>query len=137
MKHSQIPQRQGLYDPQFEHDACGIGFVAHIKGEKSHQIVRQSLTVLKNLSHRGGLGSEPTSGDGAGILLQIPHQFYEKAGASCGISLPPSGEYGTGLVFLPHEAPLRRSLENILNASIAEEGAVLLGCATCRSILPA
>lgn len=73
-----IPQKQGLYDPQFEHDACGIGFIVNIKGNKSHEIVQQALTVLVNLNHRGGSGSESNSGDGAGILIQIPHTFLKK-----------------------------------------------------------
>ncbi|GJM81913.1 hypothetical protein HMSSN139_44090 [Paenibacillus sp. HMSSN-139] len=75
MKHTVIPPKQGLYDPAFEKDACGMGFVAHIKGKASHEIVSQALTMLANMEHRGGQGSEPNSGDGAGILLQIPHRF--------------------------------------------------------------
>ena len=76
MKKSGLPPKQGLYDPKFEHDACGVGFVVHIKGEKSHQIVEQAITVLENLDHRGACGCEENTGDGAGILLQIPHAFF-------------------------------------------------------------
>lgn len=122
-----IPQKQGLYDPQFEHDACGIGFVVNIKGEKSNQILNQSLTVLKNLSHRGGVGSEPNSGDGAGILIQLPHKFYHKVCVKEGISLPSAGDYGTGIVFLPCEAKERQALEKILEQAVKDAGQQLLG----------
>jgi glutamate synthase (ferredoxin) len=88
MTSSKAPKKQGLYDPNREHDACGIGFVANIKGEKSNLILRRSLEVLNNLSHRGGLGSEPNSGDGAGVMLQIPHAFNVKACARCGVTSP-------------------------------------------------
>ena len=95
-----------LYDPAHEHDACGVGFVVDIKGRKSHGIVRQALQVLINLLHRGACGCEPNTGDGAGILLQIPDRFFRRECAKLGIVLPAPGDYGTGLVFLPRD-PVR------------------------------
>ncbi|SHI19911.1 glutamate synthase (ferredoxin) [Sporobacter termitidis DSM 10068] len=118
---------QGLYDPRFEHDACGIGFIANIKGEKSNLILRQALTALKNLSHRGGLGSEPTSGDGAGILFQIPHVYYKKVCSALGITLPAAGDYGTGIVFLPHDTAKSAAFEKEFAAIVKDEGQTLLG----------
>ena len=91
----------GLYGPSQEHDACGVGFVAHIKGVKSHDIVRNGLLILKNLDHRGAVGADKLMGDGAGILLQIPDAFYRAEMAAQGIELPPFGEYGVGMIFLP------------------------------------
>lgn len=127
MNMSNFPERQGLYDPRYEHDACGIGFLANIKGKKSNDILRQALTVLKNLSHRGGLGSEPTSGDGAGILLQIPHAHYKKVCSSIGISLPDPEDYGTGIVFLPNDSAKRTKLEQEFERIIQDEGQNFLG----------
>src|SRR5882724_13688281 len=95
------PQKQGLYDPQYEHDSCGVGFVVNIKGEQSHTIVEQALTVLENLDHRGACGCEENTGDGAGILMQIPHEFLKKASKEAGFPLPSPGEYGVGVAFLP------------------------------------
>ena len=97
MEQKRMPGPQGLYDPMNEHDACGIGFVAHIKGAKSHDIIQRGLTVLLNMDHRGATSADNKTGDGAGILLQIPHDFF----VAQGISLPEPGRYGTGLVFLP------------------------------------
>ncbi|MFM7529790.1 MAG: hypothetical protein ACKO63_15125, partial [Nodosilinea sp.] len=88
------PQAQGLYHPQFEHDACGVGFVVHMKGAQSHTIVEQGLTILVNLSHRGAVGAEANTGDGAGILLQLPHRFMVKVAREIGIDLPAVGDYG-------------------------------------------
>src|SRR4026209_2668569 len=99
MSLSGLPEKQGLYDPRFEHDACGVGFVVNIKGEKSHEIVEQALTVLENLDHRGACGCEENTGDGAGILLQIPHSFFSAECAKLGIKLPNAGQYGAGPVF--------------------------------------
>jgi glutamate synthase domain-containing protein 2/glutamate synthase domain-containing protein 1/glutamate synthase domain-containing protein 3 len=127
MNTSNFPEQQGLYNPRYEHDACGIGFVVNIEGVQSNQILRQALTVLKNLSHRGGLGSEPTSGDGAGILFQIPHAFYKKACAALGIKLPDAGDYGTGIVFLPNDAAQRALLEKEFAKIIQDEGQAFLG----------
>ncbi|MFQ5593584.1 MAG: glutamate synthase large subunit [Anaerolineae bacterium] len=130
MKPIGFPTKQGLYDPRFEHDACGIGFVANVKGEKTNAIVRQALTVLKNLTHRGARGAEPNTGDGAGILLQTPHAFLQKACAESGIDLPPFGEYGVGMVFLPPEAAIRRQCEQQFEQIITEEGQRVLGWRT-------
>jgi len=122
-----LPPKQGLYDPRFEHDACGVGFVVNIKGEKSHEIVEQALTVLENLDHRGACGCEETTGDGAGILMQVPHAFFQDACEGLGIQLPDPGEYGVGMVFLPDDRKQRRQFEKILEQVIAEEGQKLLG----------
>jgi glutamate synthase (NADPH/NADH) large chain len=89
---------QGLYDPTNEHDACGVGFIAHIKGQKSHSIVEQGLKILHNLDHRGAVGADALMGDGAGILIQLPDQFYREEMAKQGVNLPPPGEYGVGMV---------------------------------------
>ena len=93
--------KQGLYDPQYEHDACGIGFIVNIKGKKSHDIVRHGIEILENLTHRGATGCDPCTGDGAGILIQIPDQFFRRECAKINIELPPEGDYGAGIVFLP------------------------------------
>ena len=104
-------KKQGLYDPFFEHDACGVGFVANIDGTRSHAIIEQGLTVLSNLTHRGACGCDPETGDGAGILLQVPDAFLRKACAAIDIELPPAGEYGVGLVFLPRDVHERNHCE--------------------------
>jgi glutamate synthase (NADPH/NADH) large chain len=102
-QYDHIPHKEGLYDPALEKDSCGVGFVVHIKGKKSHQIVEDGLTILKNLAHRGACGCDPDSGDGAGLLIQLPHEFLAKETKKLGINLPKPGEYGAGLVFLPKE----------------------------------
>ncbi len=130
MKLNGLQSKQGLYDPQFEHDACGIGFVANIKGKPSHEIVRQALTVLCNLDHRGGQGAESNTGDGAGILMQIPHSFFKKECGKDGISLPDKGEYGVGMLFLPQDASARQALESLVESIVREEGQTLLGWRT-------
>lgn len=127
MKHTVIPVRQGLYDPSFEKDACGMGFVAHIKGRASHDIVSKALTMLTNMEHRGGQGSEPNSGDGAGILLQIPHNFFEVEMRQLGYQLPEAGQYGVGMLFLTHDEELRKAQEAELARIIEEEGQQLIG----------
>ena len=96
-----LPPAQGLYDPQFEHDACGIGFVADISGRKSHDIVLKGVQILINLTHRGACGCDPQTGDGAGILIQIPHSFFQQECSRLGFELPAPGEYGVGMAFLP------------------------------------
>ena len=121
------PPKQGLYDPQFEHEACGVGFVVNIKGRKSHTIIQQSLQVLLNLNHRGACGCEVNTGDGAGILLQTPHAFFKEATKSSGFALPSPGEYGVGMVFLPQDAGQRAGCEKIFTAIVAEEGQRVLG----------
>jgi len=124
------PKKQGLYDPQFEHDACGVGFVADIKGRKTHRILQQGIEVLKNLDHRGASGSEVNTGDGAGVLMQMPHKFLLAAAAKTSIQLPAEGEYGCGLVFLPRDPNKRRRLESKFEQIIQSEGQVLLGWRT-------
>jgi len=118
---------QGLYHPDNEHDACGVGFVANIKGKKSHTIVEQGLSVLKNLSHRGAVGWDPKLSDGAGLLIQIPDRFYREEMARQGVKLPPAGQYGVGMVFLPRDPASRIACEYEIERSIKDEGQVLLG----------
>lgn len=130
MKHTMIPQKQGLYDPALEKDACGMGFVAHIKGKASHEIVSQALTMLSNMEHRGGQGSEPNSGDGAGILLQIPHRFLAAETEKLGYILPEAGQYGVGMLFMPHDDALRSEQEAELTRIVEEEGQTVLGFRT-------
>ena len=122
-----LPPRQGLYDPANEHDACGVGFVAHIKGKKTHTIIEHGLLILKNLTHRGAVGADPLAGDGAGILIQIPDQFFREETAALGINLPVLGEYGVGMVFLPKEPAARLACEYEIERAIKKEGQVLLG----------
>lgn len=121
------PHVQGLYDPRNEHDACGVGFVAHIKGRKSHSIIQQGLLILRNLDHRGAVGADSLMGDGAGILIQIPDQFYREEMALQNIALPPPGEYGVGMVFLPKEKASRLACEQALERAVQAEGQVVLG----------
>src|SRR5881409_65622 len=104
-----LPPKQGLYDPQFEHDACGVGFLVNIKGRKSHQIIRQAINILVNLNHRGACGCEKNTGDGAGILLQTPHLFLKEVCSDLKIALPSYGEYGVGMVYLPSEPSERKA----------------------------
>ena len=122
-----LPPKQGLYDPQFEHDACGVGFVVNIKGKKSHEIVQQALTILRNLDHRGAVGSEVNTGDGAGILLQLPHTFLVAEMAKQGVAVPEFGEYGVGMIFLPKDEADADRIAKKVEAIVAEEGQVLLG----------
>jgi glutamate synthase (NADPH) large chain len=121
------PIAQGLYDPANEHDACGVGFVAHIKGKKSHAIVTQGLQILENLDHRGAVGADPLMGDGAGILIQVPDHLYREEMAKQGITLPPFGEYGVGMIFLPKESASRLACEQELERTVRLEGQVVLG----------
>jgi len=118
---------QGLYDPANEHDACGVGFIAHIKGKKNHSIVEQGLLILKNLDHRGAVGADPLMGDGAGILIQIPDQYYREEMSKQGVELPPPGEYGVGMIFLPKENASRIACEQEIERSVLAEGQVVLG----------
>ena len=103
-------QEFGLFDPAQEKDSCGVGFIADIKGRKSHQIVEDGLTILVNLEHRGAVGADPRAGDGAGILVQTPHKFFAKKAAELGFTLPPPGHYAVGALFLPHDAEWRREI---------------------------
>ncbi|MFT4242936.1 MAG: glutamate synthase-related protein [Acidovorax sp.] len=120
-------QQHGLYSPGNEHDACGLGFVAHIKGVKRHDIVTQALKILENIDHRGAVGADPLMGDGAGILIQIPDALYREEMARQGVTLPPAGEYGVGMIFLPKEHASRMACEQEMERAIKAEGQVLLG----------
>ncbi len=121
------PPRQGLYDPRNEHDACGVGFVAHIRGEKSHRIVEQGLEILVNLDHRGAVGADPLLGDGAGILLQIPDTLLREWAAKSGLTLPAPGDYAVAMCFLPRSEPARDFAVEFFERFIAKEGQVLIG----------
>ncbi len=121
------PQAQGLYDPQREHDACGVGFIVQLKGKRSHQIVRDGLTALANLEHRGASGSEANTGDGAGILIQIPDAYFRHELTSQGIRLPEAGQYGVGMVFLPPDEPTGRQIRGLFSSIVQEEGQHFLG----------
>lgn len=124
---SVLKNKQGLYDPAFEHDSCGVGFVANIKGVKSHAIIRDGIQLLENLKHRGATGSDPETGDGAGIMVQIPDKFLRSKCTQLDIDLPEPGQYGVGLIFLPHISEERYIVENIFEHIINEEGQEFLG----------
>jgi len=124
---SAVPERQGLYDPANEHDACGVGFVAHIKGRKSHSIIQQGLLILKNLDHRGAVGADPLMGDGAGILIQIPDEYLRDEMAKQSVVLPRLGDYGVGMVFLPKESASRLACQEAIERAVIAEGQVVLG----------
>ena len=121
------PQPQGLYHPRNEHDACGMGLVANIRGEKSHEIIRKGLEVLINLTHRGAAGCDPETGDGAGILIQIPHAFFVRECAELGMKLPEPGAYGVAMCFLPVEKHSRLQCEGVFERIAQEEGCTVLG----------
>ena len=125
-----MPAKQGLYDPRYEHDACGVGFVVNIKGQKSNAIVAQGLEVLLNLAHRGACGCEPNTGDGAGVLMQMPDKFMRKAAAEVGIELPPEGDYAVGMIFLPPRGDYRFLCEQLFEKIIRSEGQTVLGWRT-------
>ena len=122
-----LASEHGLYQPALEHDACGVGFVAHIRGHKSHSIVEQGLLILKNLDHRGAVGADPLMGDGAGVLIQIPDAVFREEMALQGVTLPPVGEYGVGMIFLPKEHASRMACEQELERAVRACGQVLLG----------
>ena len=124
------PGKQGLYDPQFEHDACGFGFVVDIQGRKSNHILRQAIEVLKNLDHRGACGCETNTGDGAGVLMQMPHLFLKDAARQAHIQLPEPGQYGCGLIFMPRNPTQRRKMEQAFARAVQSEGQVYLGART-------
>ena len=124
---STLPEPQGLYHPSHEHDACGIGFVANIKGHKSHDIIQKGIQILINLTHRGACGCDPETGDGAGLIIQIPHKFFVRETESLGFKLPEPGQYGIGMVFLPVERTERLLVEGVVERIIEEEGLKLLG----------
>ena len=121
------PAKQGLYDPQFEHDACGLGFVMNIKGRKAHQLVSDALQILVNLDHRGACGCEANTGDGAGILLQVPHEFLFAECAKLGFKLPEPGQYGVGMIFLPKNSAERDAVKTEIARIISAEGQTLIG----------
>jgi glutamate synthase (NADPH/NADH) large chain len=122
-----FPVKQGLYDPEFEKDSCGVGFVASIKGEKTHDIVKKGLEILVNITHRGATGSDPKTGDGAGIQLQIPDEFFRICADNLGFELPKAGNYAVAMVFLPKETALRLQCEGIFERAVEEEGQKVLG----------
>ncbi|MET0090025.1 MAG: glutamate synthase large subunit [Candidatus Thiodiazotropha sp.] len=124
MSHGALPPKQGLYDPAHEHDACGVGFVANIKGIKTHKTVQQGLGILERLTHRGAVGADPKAGDGAGILIQIPDEFFR---AEAGFELPPVGDYAIGMVFLPQNSASRAIAEETVESFVKGEGQQLLG----------
>jgi len=127
MNSNELQPKQGLYDPQFEHDACGVGFIVHMKGQKSHEIVEQGLTILVNLDHRGACGCETNTGDGAGILMQVPHKFLKKVAAAANITLPEAGQYGVGMVYCSPDPATREKSQRIFEKIVAEEGQQVLG----------
>ncbi|HYP14401.1 MAG TPA: glutamate synthase central domain-containing protein, partial [Bryobacteraceae bacterium] len=122
-----LPAAQGLYDPQNEHDACGLGFIVNIKGEASHDIITKGIQILINLTHRGACGCDADTGDGAGILIQIPDKFFRRECAKIGFTLPPQGEYAVGMVFLPVDQTQRLLCEGVLERIVGEEGLAVLG----------
>jgi len=123
-----LPQfKHGLYDPRFERDACGVGLVANINGEKTHDILEKGLEILVNLAHRGACGCDPLTGDGAGVLIQMPHQFLKQKCGDIGITLPEFGQYGVGMVFLPPDVDLRQNCEDIVQKTVLDEGQHFLG----------
>ena len=124
---SGLPGKQGLYDPRNEHDACGVGFIAHMKGQKSHKIVQDGLFILENLTHRGAVGADPLMGDGAGILVQIPDRFFREEMAKKGVTLPKAGEYAVGHFFLPQDEEQIAHFKKVIVDVIAEEGQQFLG----------
>ena len=127
MNSNTLPPKQGLYDSQFEHDACGVGFIVHMKGKKSHEIVEQALTILVNLDHRGACGCETNTGDGAGILMQVPHKFLKKVAAAQNIALPEAGQYGVGMIYSSPDPAKRQKSQQIFEEIVADEGQQVIG----------
>src|SRR5260370_41078756 len=122
-----IPRANGLYSPTHEHDACGVGFVVNIKGKRSHDIVEKGIEVLNNLTHRGACGCDPTTGDGAGVLLQIPHEFFSREARLLGFVLPERGQYVAGMLFLRPDDRKREAARQLAQRVVSEEGPELLG----------
>src|SRR6201999_1648135 len=127
VEHNWRPPAEGLFDPSLEKDSCGVGFIANIKGHKSHQIVSDAISILCNLEHRGAVGADPRAGDGAGILVQIPHAFFTRKAAEIGFELPKPGEYAIGALFMPKETPWRNVIKSIIADQIKAEGMLVLG----------
>ena len=125
MKFAAPPPAQGLYDPRHEHDACGVGFVVDLKGRKSPSIVKNGLEILLNLEHRGACGCEKNTGDGAGILMQVPHRFLVDAARASASSFQRPGQYGVGMVFLPHDPGSRAACEHLFEKVVRDEGQTL------------
>ena len=126
-EHTWRPPAEGLYDLSQEKDSCGVGFIANIKGKKSHQIVSDAISILCNLEHRGAVGADPRAGDGAGILVQIPHGFFARKTKALGFALPGPGEYAVGALFMPRETAWRKVIQSIIADQIKDEGLTLLG----------
>jgi glutamate synthase (NADPH) large chain len=122
-----FPKAEGLYDPALEKDSCGVGFIANIKGKKSHQIVEDGLTILVNLEHRGAVGADPRAGDGAGILVQMPHKFLSRKAKELGFSLPEPGQYAVGFLFMPRDDAFRKTIQDFYAEEVKKEGMTLLG----------
>src|SRR3954454_12701093 len=122
-----FPAPQGLYDPALDKDSCGVGFIADIKGRKSHRIVEDALSILCNLEHRGAVGADPRAGDGAGILVQLPHRFFAQATAELWFTFPAPGQYPVGVLFMPHDKTRQKEIADIYADLIAAEGLRLLG----------
>src|SRR3978361_517663 len=126
-EHTWRPPAEGMYDPSLEKASCGVGFIANIKGKKSHQIVSDAISILCNLEHRGAVGADPRAGDGAGILVQIPPGFFARKAAEIGFQLPEPGEYAVGALFMPKETAWRNVIKSIIADQIRDEGLMLLG----------
>src|SRR5258708_35082434 len=126
-RHTWRPAAEGLYDPALEKDSCGVGFIANIKGKKSHQIVSDALSILCNLEHRGAVGADPRAGDGAGILVQIRHAFFARKTKELGFTLPRPGDYAVGALFMPKEKAWRKVIQSIIADQIKDEQLTLLG----------
>src|SRR6202023_895906 len=126
-EHAGRPPAEGLYDPALEKDSCGVGFIANIKGKKSHQIVSDAINILCNLEHRGAVGADPRAGDGAGILVQIPHAFFARKAKALGFTLPKPGDYAVGALFMPREKAWRKVIQSIITDQIKDKGLTLLG----------
>ena len=122
-----LPPSQGLYDPRYEHDACGVGFICHIKGQASHRVVSDALQMLENMNHRGACGCEPDSGDGAGIMVRTPDKFFRKKAKKNGIKLPKEPQYGVAMVFLPQDMIQRLQCEQLFEKTVRDYGMVVLG----------
>src|SRR5262245_32534752 len=127
------PRARGLYDPALDKDSCGVGFIADIKGRKSHQLIKDGLRILCNLEHRGAVGADPRMGDGAGILVQIPHKFFAKKTAELRFKSPPAGEYPISYLFTPQSQNKRQIIRDIYAEVIAREKLSLLGCREVRT----
>ncbi len=125
--HGGLPAAQGLYDPCREHDSCGVGFLCHLKGKKSHQIVTNAIMMVRNMDHRGGCGCDPNTGDGAGVLLQLPTKFFRKVAPECSINLPADGRFAVGMIYLPRLDAEREKIEEAYERIVREEGQVVLG----------